>query len=257
MQNLNGKIAIVTGATRLKGIGAAICKELAAKGAHIFFTYWKTYDVDMPWGVEEEEPANLQKEIRSLGVKCEKIELDLSLEDSAVHLFDEVEDRMGRPDILINNATFSVNDTYETISGEALDKHYAVNVRATTLLSSEFSKRFDKGKGGRVINMSSGQALGKMSGEISYAITKGAVETLTYTLSSVLMEKGITINAVDPGPTDTGWMNDELEAEIAVQFPLGRVGQPKDAARLIAFLASDEAEWITGQIIHSEGGFSK
>lgn len=257
MQNLKGKIAVITGASRLKGIGAAICKELAAKGAHIFFTYWKAYDADMPWGIEEDEPLMLQEEIRSLGVQCEKLELDLSLIDSPVILLDEVEKRMGRADILINNATYSVNDTFETLNSETLDKHYAVNVRATTLLSSEFGKRFDKGKGGRIINMSSGQALGKMSGEISYSITKGAVETLTFTLSSVLMEKGITINAIDPGPTDTGWMNKELETEIVKEFPLGRVGQPKDAARLIAFLASDEAEWITGQIIHSEGGFSK
>lgn len=105
--------------------------------------------------------------------------------------------------------------------------------------------------------MTSGQSLGEMSGEIAYAITKGAIETLTKTISQKTATKGITINAVNPGPTDTGWMDEKLTEIILEKSPMGRIGTPKDASRLIAFLASDEAEWITGQIIHSEGGFTR
>ena len=96
-----------------------------------------------------------------------------------------------------------------------------------------------------------------MPGEIAYAITKGAIETLTYTLASEIASKGITINAVNPGPNDTGWMNRELEDQLLAQSPMGRVGRPTDTAKLIGFLASEEAEWITGQVIHSEGGFKR
>lgn len=255
---LEGKIAVVTGASRQKGIGAAICKSLAASGADIFFTYWTGYDETMPWGVQQDEPLQLQEEIQSqFGVRCEKLELDLSMPESIPMLLDAVEERLGMPDILVNNATYSVNDDFETITSSSLDRHYEINVRATTLLSAEFSRRFNKGRGGRIINMSSGQALGPMHDEISYAITKGAVETLTYTLAAAVMKKGINVNAIDPGATDTGWMTPELEKELKLRFPLGRVGMPADAARLITFLASDEAEWITGQVIHSEGGFRR
>ena len=94
-----------------------------------------------------------------------------------------------------------------------------------------------------------------MPEELSYVLTKSAVETLTYTLSSTLAEKGITINTVNPGPTDSGWMNDKIKTDLLTRFPAGRLGQPEDVAKLVSFLVSDEAQWITGQLIHSEGGF--
>ena len=94
-----------------------------------------------------------------------------------------------------------------------------------------------------------------MPDEIAYAITKGAVETLTYTLSQKIASKGITINAVNPGPNDTGWMDDDFRNSLTDRFPMKRMGKPEDTAKLIGFLVSEDAEWITGQIIHSEGGF--
>lgn len=96
-----------------------------------------------------------------------------------------------------------------------------------------------------------------MAGNIAYATTKGAIDTFTVTLSAEAASKGITVNAVNPGPTDTGWMDDSVKEYILSKSPSGRIGLPQDAARIIAFLASDEAEWITGQIIHSEGGFQR
>lgn len=255
---MDRKIAIVTGVGRLKGIGRAICIELANKGIDIFFTYWREYDNRKPWNVESSnDPELIKDEITKLGVRCNKIELDLSNTSSVKKLLDEVENKLGSPSILVNNATYSTSTNIDNFSAKELDKHYEVNIRATSLLTIEFIRRFNKGKGGRIINLISGQSLSPMSGEIAYAITKGATETLTFTLSQEIASKGITINAINPGPTDSGWMSDEVKNELMGMFPMKRIGKPRDAAKLIAFLASEEAEWITGQIIHSEGGFKR
>lgn len=255
-RKLDGRIAVVTGASRLGGIGAAICQELAKEGADIFFTCWTSYDLENHTGITPDEPDQLQDEIEKIGVRCKKIELDLAKPEAYRLLFEEVEKQFGSPaDILINNACYSVNDDVETISPQSLDDHYKVNVRATTLLTAEFAKRFKRKSGGRIVNITTGWSQGPMPDEISYAITKSAVESLTYTLSSTLATRGITINAVNPGPTDTGWMTEEIKQELLPRSPSGRLGKPKDAARLISFLVNDEGEWVTGQVIHSEGGF--
>jgi len=254
---MNNKIAIITGVSRLNGIGRAICYELAERKFDIFFTYWTEYDNQMPWKVNKNEPELIQQEIRKLGVKCEKLELDLSKENAIETLFSQVKNKLGNPLILINNATYSTETTISNLSSDELDKHYEINIKATTLLTVEFIKQFKFTKNGRIINLSSGQSLGQMPNEIAYAITKGAIETLTNTLSQTIASKGITINAVNPGPNDTGWMNEKMKIELLSQFPMNRIGKPKDTANLIGFLASEEAEWITGQIINSEGGFKR
>jgi len=254
---MNRKIAIVTGVSRLKGIGYAICTELAKSNFDIFFTYWTSYDNQMPWKVAIDEPNIIQNEIVKLGVKCEKLELDLSLVNSAELLLNEVQDKLGQASVLVNNATYSTQTDIDNFSATELDKHYEINLKATTLLTIEFIKRFNLKQGGRIVNLTSGQSLGEMSNEIAYAVTKGAIETLTKTISQKIAKKGITINAVNPGPIDTGWMDEKLTAIILGKSPMGRIGTPNDAARLIAFLASEDSEWITGQIIHSEGGFTR
>lgn len=254
---MNNRIAIVTGVSRLKGIGRAICYELASRGFDIFFTYWLPYDRNMPWKIGENEPETILKEILDLGVKCEKLELDLSSEKAYEKLFSSVKSKLGNPVILVNNATYSTETTIDNLTESELDKHYEINLKATTLLSLEFIRQFEFTKNGRIINLTSGQSLGQMPNEIAYAITKGAIETLTYTLSQEIASKGITINAVNPGPNDTGWMNEELRKKLINQFPMKRIGKPEDTAKLIGFLSSEDAEWITGQIIHSEGGFKR
>ncbi|MBS4205057.1 SDR family oxidoreductase [Lederbergia citrea] len=255
MTSLKGKLALVTGVSRTKGIGAAICRKLAANGVNIIFTYWTDYDEEMPWGMHKDEPSIIQEELNSLGINCAKIELDLKDVSSIKRVFDfSIEQFNAYPDILVNNAAFSVNDNINTITKDNLDHHYYVNVRATTLLCAEFVNRFSKDSG-RIINITTGWSLGQMPEELSYVLTKSSVETLTYTLSSTLAEKGITINAVNPGPTDSGWMNDKIKKDLLTRFPAGRLGQPEDVAKLILFLVSEEAQWITGQLIHSEGGF--
>ena len=162
---------------------------------------------------------------------------------------------MGFAAILVNNATYSTQTSIGDITAEELDKHYVVNFKVPTLLTAEFVRRFRGQKNGRIINLTSGQTLSFMSNEIAYAATKGAIETLTRTISQEIAKKGITINAVNPGLTDTGWLDEKQEKMYGERFPMGRLGQPQDIAKLVCFLASKNAEWITGQIIHSEGGF--
>jgi 3-oxoacyl-[acyl-carrier protein] reductase len=228
---------------------SCICRELAETGYHIFFTYWTEYDKEMPWSIESDEPMKLKEELI--------MELDLTSYDAPEQLINEVSEKLGYPDILINNAAYSTNNDFSNLTAEELDKHYMVNVRATTLLSSKFAQRFDKKSGGRIVNITSGQFQGPMPGELAYATTKGAVDALTITLSAELALLGITVNALNPGPTDTGWMTEEIKNELKPMFPFGRIGKPRDVAKTIKFLVSDEANWITGQIIHSEGGFKR
>jgi 3-oxoacyl-[acyl-carrier protein] reductase len=248
------RIALVTGASRRAGIGAAICRALAASGHDIAFTHWQAYDRASDWSADEEGPTALLAELRATGVRAEAFEADLSRSETPVELFDEVIERLGFPRVLVNNAAHSTHTGYATLSAAELDAHYAVNLRATALLSAELARRWPGGSG-RIINMTSGQSHGPMPEELAYAASKGAVEALTVSFSVGAARLGITVNAVNPGPTDTGWMTEELKEVLLPKFPFGRIGEPADAARLVAFLASDAAAWITGQVIHSEGGF--
>ncbi|RLL40633.1 SDR family oxidoreductase [Oceanobacillus piezotolerans] len=242
------QIAVVTGVSHEHGIGAATCVKLAEAGIDIFFTYWRS---------ENRWPETFQMKIQELGVRCAYAEIDLSKTDAYLQVHQGTEESLGVPQVLINNAAHSTRDGYEKLSVAELDTHYAVNIRSTMMLSAEFAKRFVKAgyHAGRIINMTSGQAQGPMIEELAYGATKGAISAFTLSLSAELGPLGITVNAVNPGPTDTGWMSEEVKHELLPKFSLGRIGEAKDAARLIAFLVSEEAGWITGQIINSEGGF--
>jgi 3-oxoacyl-[acyl-carrier protein] reductase len=250
------RVAIVTGASRHRGIGAAVCRELARGGVDVFFTHWSPYDQCMPWGAEEEEPDRLRSELQAFGVRCEHLSTDLSVMDAPQRIMQTVEGALGPAAILINNATHDDTDApFDQINADTLDAYYQVNMRGTMLLSIEFARRFASQSGGRIINLTSGQGRGPMPGKLAYAATKGAIDAFTVTLAAEVAPRGITVNAVDPGPTDTGWMTEQVKQELLPRFPMGRIGQPEDAARLIAFLASEDAGWITGQIIRSTGGF--
>lgn len=253
-RDLCGRVALVTGVGRRRGIGAAVCRALAARGADVFLSYWRAYDRRMPWDSGDEEPDALLGELRDTGVRAEGVEIDLSLPESPERLLDAAEARLGPVSILVNTAAHSERDGFEALNAAGLDAHYAVNVRAMALLSALFAQRYVGGSG-RIVNFSSGQSLGPMPEELAYAATKGAIEAFTRTLAAEVGRKSVTVNAVNPGPTDTGWMSEDTKGEIESKFAFGRIGQPEDAARIVAWLASEEAAWITGQTIHSEGGF--
>jgi len=243
-----GKIALITGASRSNDMGSAICRRLASQGIDIYFTYWNA---------EEEWPDKFKKEILEFGVRCERLYIDLSDRNAAFTILDSISNTLGFPTILVNNAAHSTSDGYVNLDAKTLDDHYVVNMRSTFLLCVEFARRFEKSQqqSGRIINLTSGQDISSMPGELAYAATKGAITAFTKSLSIELAPLGITVNAVNPGPTDSTWMTDEIREVLAPKFSMGRIGLPEDAARLIGFLASEDAEWITGQVIHSEGGF--
>lgn len=254
-QHTTHRIAIVTGASRQRSIGTAICRALAKDGIDIFFTHWSPYDRFMQYEGEEETPQHLQDELRAQGVRCEQMSVDLGEVDAPQRILDAVEERLGAASILVNNAVHDEDEQpFDQLTAATLDKFYAINMRGTLLLSVEFAHRCSS-QWGRIINLTSGQGVAAMPGKLPYIATKGAIEAFTVTLAAELAPRGITVNAVDPGPTDTGWMTQELQRELSQHAPMGRVGQPEDAARLIRFLASEDAGWVTGQIIHSRGGF--
>ncbi|MGB3568963.1 MAG: SDR family NAD(P)-dependent oxidoreductase, partial [Priestia megaterium] len=200
MKRLINKIAIVTGASRAKGIGTEICRKLAKEGADIFFTHWSNYDRSMTYFNEDDSnwSKHLMEEIRSLGVRCESMELDLSQPDAPRKLLGEVQNKLGSPSILVNNATHSVDVDFRSIDADMLDAHYNVNVRGTCLLTVEFARLIEGKHGGRIINMVSGQDKSPEPGNLAYVATKGAVSTFTKSVAIELAPLKITVNAVDP-----------------------------------------------------------
>ncbi|MGM0844874.1 MAG: SDR family oxidoreductase [Bacillota bacterium] len=256
MTELKGKIAIITGASRSKGIGAAICRSLAEAGADIFFTHWPAFDNEAGNGAEPDFPEFFMHELQNIGVRSAHLQADLSREETPKLILDEAERTLGSPSILINNATYESQADYKTLTRELLDKHFRVNNSGTIMLSLEFAKRYETvfsgSQDGRIINLVS---KGPDPNNLAYIATKGLLIGITEPLAVALAPAGITVNSVDPGPTDSGWMNDDIKNNLLPLFPSGRIGVPEDAARLIKFLASGDGGWITGQTIKSEGGY--
>ena len=226
-------ISLVTGAGNPRGIGAACVRALAERGATVAYTVLRG----------EAGPPDLPGTA---------FETDLSEPDAPERLLDTVTEVLGHPSVLVNNAAHSTRDGYEALDAATIDAHYAVNVRAPMLLSALLARA---GRPGRIVNLVSGQFLGPMPGELAYTASKGALEAFTRQLAAEVAHLGITVNAVGPGPNDTGWIDDDLRTELLPHFPMGRLGRPEDAATLIAWLCSEEAGWVTGQVIHAEGGF--
>jgi 3-oxoacyl-[acyl-carrier protein] reductase len=252
---LTGQVAVVTGVSRAKGIGVAIARELAQHGANLFMTGWPEYDAGEPADPGVTQPPLLVQSVRQLGVEVEWIPLDLSRAEAPQKLWDAVSARFGAAHILINNACVSARDSIQTLDAATLDRHYLINTRAPILLSLEFVRRFGGKGASRIVSVTSGQMLGSMRGEIAYAATKAGLDAFTITFAAEVGHLGITVNAVDPGPTNSGEMSPDTQKQLLPRFALGRVGLPEDAAHLIAFLAGPDGRWITGQILRSRGGF--
>lgn len=248
------RIAVVTGASRSRGIGAAICRELAGRGLAVFFTHWTPFDemVGYPLGGG---PDELLSEMTAGGARVAAMPLDLAGSGAAVRLFDAVEQELGKPSILVNNAAYWAPSSFRDVTEELIDAHTAINVRGTIMVSCEFARRIEEDGWGRIISLVSGQDHGGEPGNLPYGASKGAVSAMTRYLATELAPMGITVNALDPGPTDTGWMTPDVQDEIRRLSPMDRLGRPEDAAKTVAFLASDDAAWITGQIIRADGGF--
>jgi 3-oxoacyl-[acyl-carrier protein] reductase len=258
---LRGRAALVTGVSRRAGIGYAVARRLAALGASLFLHHYVPHDRDQPWG---EDPGGIQAVVAgvrdalaAVDASVHHLELDLALPEAPARLIEAAADAFGHLDILVCNHARGGDGPLGTLDAALLDAIWAVNTRSTILLTQAFAARHDGRPGGRVIFMTSGQDLGPMTGEVAYAASKGALASITKTLADQLADQHITLNAVNPGPVDTGYAPPEAHEIVRRHFPQQRWGVPDDPARLIAWLVTDEAAWITGQVINSEGGFRR
>jgi 3-oxoacyl-[acyl-carrier protein] reductase len=255
---LAGRIALVTGTSRRIGIGAAIARRLGRDGARLFLTSWQAADAEMPWGADPDGAESLVDELREAGCDVAHAPSDLADPEAPKALIEQVHQQYGGLDIFVANHARSSTYDLASLTADEIDLTYAINVRATLLLVKEYAARRpadDNRSGGRVVLFTSGQHKGPMSRELPYAASKGALHQLTASLAEALLPQGITVNTVNPGPTDTGWATPELYDWVRDHTLSGRWGEPDDAARAVAWLVSDEARWITGQVLDSEGGF--
>ncbi len=252
---LGGRTALVTGVSRRAGIGFGIAQVLAERGADLFVHAWPGFDVSTPWGADPDGPAALAEEIAGSGARVERIEADFEDPGAPQRVMAAAVEAFGHVDILVANHAHSGWQSLDALTAEETDRHLHVNVRATLLLVQAFAAQHDGRPGGRVVLFTSGQDRGAMPRELAYAASKGALLQVTPSLSAALMPRGITVNCVNPGPTDSGWPGPAEREAVIRRMPLGRWGEPEDVARLVAWLASDEGAWLTGQVIESDGGF--
>jgi 3-oxoacyl-[acyl-carrier protein] reductase len=263
---LRNKIAIITGTNNPQGIGAATALAFASEGVRLALVYKKIpykYDesktetdgLDRYFKANSRDMTEVEEQLNALNGDYFVLESDISNERSVKEIFDHVIMRFGRVDILVNNAAAADdgdNDTIETITQSVIDETFAVNVRGTLLMIREFIKR--SGDYGRIINFSTDAAQAFPGQQIAYAASKAAIEAFTRSIAIGVGKYGITVNCIAPGPTQTGWIDEELATAVLPQIPLGKLIYPKEIAETIVFLASERAAMVTGQIIKISGG---
>jgi 3-oxoacyl-[acyl-carrier protein] reductase len=269
---LENRVVLITGGNH--GIGAATARAFATQGARVFITYLRLSPQD--YGIDPEEARRASEpglplyhatqtrsaaavvgEIRQGGGMAESWETDLADPATIPGLFDLAEQKFGPVTVLVNNAAYCETppDTIFGTSAESVDNHFAVNTRAAVLLMAELVRRHKErgGRWGRVINVST-DAAQNFGGQISYGASKAATEAFTRSVATEVGPLGITVNSVAPGPVQTGYISRESEKEVLPEIPLRRIGEPEDIADAIVFLSSEQARWITGQVIKVSGG---
>ncbi len=255
---LLGRVALVTGASRRIAIGAAVARRLAADGAAVLVHSWSPHDQAKPWGADPDGAEAVVDEIRHQGGRAEHVAADFDDPDAPARVVDAARQAFAEChlDVAVANHARSSSQSLEELTAAEIDLSFAVNTRATLLLVQAFAAQHDRRPGGRVILFTSGQHHGAMPAELPYVASKGALHQLTPSLAAHLMPCGITVNCIDPGPNDTGYADADTRTTVSARNPGGRWGRPLDTARLVAWLASDEADWVTGQVIASDGGWS-
>ncbi|MGD0731505.1 MAG: glucose 1-dehydrogenase [Terracidiphilus sp.] len=250
MSSLQGKVALVTGAS--KGIGAAIARELAARGAAVAVNY----------SGSKAAAEKIVSDIKAAGGKAIAVQANVADPAAIPPFVDAVAAQLGPIDILVNNAGVYEFGPLEQITPEHFHKQFDINVLGLLLVTKAAVQRFNPA-GGSIVNI--GSVVGKMAGASAavYSATKGAVDSITVALSKELGPKKIRVNALNPGLVETegthtaGFIGSEFEAGAVAGTPLGRIGQPHDIATVAAFLASDDAGWVSGQTLYASGGLTR
>ena len=278
---LRGKTALVTGVSRRRGIGFAVATQFVRLGADVFIHHYRPHDTDLPWGGDDLDAVRdgLREELTP-GASLGDIGADLRDAASVPLVIEAARALTGRLDILVCNHAKSGDDgSILDMTADRLDAFWQANARSTLLLTREFAalhsgERTESRPGerigrsepfaeptGRVFWMTSGQIHGPMRGEVAYAASKSVLAGLTKTVAAELLDLGIILNTIDPGPVNTGYLDpettdrplDEIEAWMRAT-PFGRYGQPDDPARLIAWLATPAGAWVVGQVLSTDGG---
>lgn len=262
---LKNRVALVTGTNNPQGIGAATAFAFAREGAKVVLVYKKMprqFDKNKTDrnGADRYYQANagnadiVAGKLKEMNADFLVLESDISNEDAVKEIYSTVLERYGRIDILVNNAAdgdLDGFDTIEKITQKVIDDTFAVNVRGSILMTREMINH--RGDYGRIINLST-DAAQIFAGQITYGASKATLEALTRGIALEVAKYGITVNCVAPGPTQTGWIDAELEKSVIPLIPMGALIQPEDIAETILFLASEQARMLTGQVIKVSGG---
>lgn len=242
---LRGKCAIVTGSSR--GIGRAIAKKLASQGVNIVLNYRSN----------DEQAIEVENELKEFGVEVLKVKADISKLDEAEKLIKAAKERFNKIDIMVNNAGVTIDKLLIRMKEEDFDNVINVNLKGVFNCLKSIAPVMLRQKCGNIINISSVVGLTGNAGQVNYAASKAGVIGMTKSLAKELGSRGITVNAVAPGFIETDMtqdLNEEYKKKIQEEIPLKRFGAAEDVADVVSFLASDDAKYVTGQVIHVDGG---